>query len=159
MDETYVRVPGAWAYLYWAIDSAGETIDFLLSPKRDLVAAKLFLRLALSAHPGLRPRVINADGHPAFARATEDLKESGELERRCRCRTSPYLNNILEQDHRFIKQRINAGLGFRLTEGAWRTIEAYEAMHAIRKGQIRWLEKGDVVGQRQFIHGLFGIAA
>jgi transposase-like protein len=72
---------------------------------------------------------------------------------------SPYLNNILEQDHRFIKKRINAGLGFRSAEGAWRTIEGYEAMHAIRKGQIRWLAKGDVVGQRQFIHSLFGIDA
>jgi IS6 family transposase len=117
------------------------------------------LRLALSAHPGIRPRVINTDGHPAYARATEELKQSGELGQRCRCRTSPYLNNILEQDHRFIKKRINAGLGFRSVEGAWRTIEGYEAMHAIRKGQIRWLRKGDVVGQRQFIHGLFGIAA
>ena len=142
-----------------AIDSSGETIEFLLSPKRDLMAAKLFLRLALSNHPGTRPRVTNADGHPAYARATEEPKQSGELGRRCRCRTSPYLNNILEQDHRFIKKRINAGLGFRSVEGAWRTIEGYEAMHAIRKGQIRWLEKGEVVGQRQFIHGLFGIAA
>ena len=159
VDETYVRVAGQWAYLYRAVDSTGETIDFVLSPKRDLIAAKLFLRLALSAHPGIRPRVINADGHPAYARATEELKQSGELGQRCRCRTSPYLNNILEQDHRFIKKRITAGLGFRSVEGAWRTIEGYEAMHAIRKGQIRWLGQGDVVGQRQFIHGLFGITA
>jgi transposase, IS6 family len=159
VDETYVRVAGEWAHVYRAIDSAGETIDFLLSPNRDLVAAKLFLRLALSAHPELRPRVINADGHPAYALATEELKQSGELGRRCRCRTAPYLNNILEQDHRFIKKRITAGLGFRSAEGEWRTIEGYEAMHAIRKGQIRWLGKGDVVGQLQFIHALFGIAA
>jgi transposase-like protein len=69
------------------------------------------------------------------------------------------LNNIIEQDHRFIKKRIAASLGFRSAEGAWRTIEGYEAMHLIRKGQIRWLAKGDVVGQRQFIHSLFGIAA
>ena len=92
------------------------------------------------------------DGHPAYARAIRELKESGELGRRCRCRTSPYLNNIIEQDHRFIKKRIVASLGFRSVEGAWRTIEGYEAMHAIRKGQIRWLAKGDAVGQRQFIH-------
>lgn len=70
-----------------------------------------------------------------------------------------YLNNILEQDHRFIKKRITAGLRFRSAEEAWRTIEGYEAMHAIRKGQIRWLRKGDIVGQRRFIHALFGIAA
>ena len=88
-----------------------------------------------------------------------ELKQSGELGRRCRCRPSPYLNNIIEQDHRFIKKRIVASLGFRSTEGAWRTIEGYEAMHAIRKGQIRWLAKSDVIGQRQFIHSVFGIAA
>ena len=63
-------------------------------------------------------------GHPAYARAIRELKESGELGRRCRCRTSPYLNNIIERDHRFIKKRIVASLGFRSAEGAWRTIEA-----------------------------------
>jgi transposase, IS6 family len=87
------------------------------------------------------------------------LKETGELGRRCRCRTAPYLNNIIEQDHRFIKKRITASLGFRSAEGAWRTIEGYEAMHAIRKGQIRWVAKGDPVAQRQFIHTIFGVAA
>jgi transposase, IS6 family len=141
------------------VDSSGDTIDFMLSPKRDLTAAKLFLRLALSGTSGKRPRVINVDGHPAYARAISELKQSGELGRRCRCRPSPYLNNIIEQDHRFIKKRIVASLGFRSAEGACRTIEGYEAMHLIRKGQIRWLPKGDVVGQRQFIHTLFGIAA
>jgi transposase-like protein len=71
----------------------------------------------------------------------------------------PYLNNLIEQDHRFIKKRITASLGFRSADAAWRTIDGYEAMHAIRKGQIRWLAKGDAVGQRQLIHALFGIAA
>jgi len=157
VDETYVKVAGNWAYLYRAVDSTGETIDFMLSPKRDLIAAKLFLRLALSGG-GPSPRVINVDGHSAYASAIGELKQSGELGRRCRCRPSPYLNNIIEQDHRFIKKRVTASLGFRSAEGAWRTIEGYEAMHAIRKGQIRWLAKEDVVGQRQFIHALFGIA-
>src|SRR5580658_443232 len=106
---------------------------------------------------GFRPRVVNVDGHPAYSRAIAELKDSRDLGRRCR--PSPYLNNIIEQDHRFIKKRITASLGFRSPEGAWRTIEGYEAMHMIRKGQVRWLEKGDVIGQRQFIHNLFGIAA
>ena len=141
------------------MDSAGDTIDFMLSPKRDLTAAKLFLRLALSGTGGVRPRVVNVDGHAAYARAIAELKQSGELSRHCRCRPSPYLNNIIEQDHRFIKKRITASLVFRSADGAWRTIEGYEAMHVIRKGQIRWLAKGDVIGQRQFIHTLFGIAA
>src|SRR5690242_8375087 len=158
VDETYVKVAGSWAYLYRAVDSAGETIDFMLSPKRDLVAAMLFLRLALSGG-GLRPRVINVDGHPAYASAVAELKRTGELSPRCRCRMAPYLNNIIEQDHRFIKKRINASLGFRSVEGACRTIEGYEAMHAIRKGQVRWVAKGDPVAQRQFIHTIFSIAA
>jgi len=129
-----------------------------LSPKRDLIAATLFLWLALLAG-GPPPRVINVDGHPAYARAITELKQSGELGRRCRCRTASYLNNIIEQDHRFIKKRITARLGFRSAEGAWRTIEGYEAMHAIRKGQVRWVAKGDPVGQRQFIPTIFGAAA
>jgi IS6 family transposase len=105
VDETYVRVAGNWTYLYRAADSAGDTIDSMLSPKRDLTAATLFLRLALSGTGGIRPRVINVDGHPAYARAIDDLKLSGELGRRCRCRPSPYLNNVIEQDHRFILSR------------------------------------------------------
>ena len=158
VDETYVKVAGDWAYLYRAVDSAGETIEFMLSPKRDLTAAKLFLPLALSGGAP-SPRVINVDGHPGYPSAIAELKQSGELGRRCRCRTSPYLNNVIEQDHRFIKKRTNASLGFRSAEGAWRTIEGYEAMHAIRKGQIRWVAKDDPVGQRQFIHTIFGVAA
>ena len=67
--------------------------------------------------------------------------------------------HIIEQDHRFIKKPIVASLGFRPVEGASRTIEGYEAMQAIRKGQVRWLEKSNAVGQRQFVHALFGIAA
>jgi hypothetical protein len=108
----------------------------MLSPKRDLTAAKRFLRLALSG-VAPSPRVINVDGHPAYPSAIAELKQSGELGRRCRCRTSPYLNNVIEQDHRFIKKRITASLGFRSTEGAWRTIEGYEAMHAIRNRRCR----------------------
>jgi transposase-like protein len=85
--------------------------------------------------------------------------DHGELGRRCRCRTAPYLNNIIEQDHRFIEKRIEASLRFRSVEGACRTIEGYEAMHAIRKGQVRWVAKGNPVTQRQFIHTILGIAA
>ncbi len=95
VDETYLKVAGNWAYLYRAVDSAGKTIEFMLSPKRDLIAAKLFLRLAMSGG-GPLPRVINVDGHPAYPSAIAELKQSGELGRRCRCRTSPYLNNIIE---------------------------------------------------------------
>src|SRR5437667_3695631 len=105
----------------------------MLSPYRDLTAAKHFLQLALYRSQQIRPRVINVDGHPAYARAITELKASGALGRRCRCRLSPYLNNILEQDHRFVKKRIAASLWFRSVDGALRTIEGYEAMNMIRK--------------------------
>src|SRR5438270_10490309 len=102
VDETYVRVGGVWTYLYRAVDSAGEMIDFMLSPKRDVVAAKQFLQMALWRSGHVRPRVINVDGHPAYPQAIADLKASGQLSRLCRCRPSPYMNNVLEQDHRFV---------------------------------------------------------
>jgi IS6 family transposase len=91
VDETYIRVAGKWTYLYRAVDSEGSTIDFMLSPYRDLTAAKHFLQLALYRSQQIRPRVINVDGHLAYARAITELKASGALGRRCRCRPSPYL--------------------------------------------------------------------
>ncbi len=159
VDETYIRVAGQWTYLYRAVDSTGETIDFMLSPKRDAVAAKHFLQLALWRSGQIRPRVINVDGHAAYPQAIAELKQIGDLGRQCRCRPAPYLNNVLEQDHRFVKKRIAASLWFRSVDGALRTMEGYEAMNMIRKGQIRWLAKGDTVGQLRFIERVFGIAA
>src|SRR5215472_11191041 len=103
VDETYVRVAGNWVYLYRAVDSAGDTIDFMLSPNRDLVAAKHFLQLALQRTGRVRPRVIKVDGHPAYATAISELKQSAELGRRCRCRPSPYMNNVLNKHLSFDK--------------------------------------------------------
>ena len=159
VDETYIRVAGRWTYLYRAVDSAGNTIDFLLSPYRDLIAAKSFLQLAVSHTGTIQPRVINVDGHPGYPAAVADLQRSGQLGRRCRCRRSPYMNNILEQDHRFVKKRVTASQGFRSVEGALNTIAGYEAMNIIRKGQVRWLPKTDIIGQLRFIERTFGIAA
>jgi len=70
-----------------------------------------------------------------------------------------YLNNIVEQDHRAIKRRVNASQGFRSFEGAWRTIQGYEILNMIRKGQVRWLLKGDVIGQIQFFNETLGLKA
>src|SRR5687767_15923461 len=93
-----VRVAGEWSYLYRAVDSSSDTIDFMLSPNRDFLAAKYFLQLALWRTGRVRPRVINVDRHPAYASAIRELKAAGELGRRCRCRPSVYMNNMLEQD-------------------------------------------------------------
>ena len=90
VDETYVRVAGRWTYLYRAVDSAGETIDFMLSPKRDALAAKRFLQLALWRAGQVQPRVINVDGHASYPTAIKELKDSGALSRRCQVRPCPY---------------------------------------------------------------------
>ena len=99
-DESYLRVAGKWTYLYRAVDSTGATIDFLLSARRDAAAAKRFLQKALRSPGHARPRVINVDGNPSYPKVISELKKTGELGRRCRCRPVRYLNNIVEQDHR-----------------------------------------------------------
>lgn len=80
--------------------------------------------------------MINVDGHPAYPSALDQLKQAGELGQTCRCRRAPYLNNLLEQDHRFVKKRVVANQWFRSVDGALSTIAGYEAMNIIRKGQI-----------------------
>lgn len=93
-------------------------------------------RLSDRCHP--QPRVINTDLAPIYGSAISDLQKEGTLRRRCRYRPVQYLNNILEQDHRAIKRRVNAKQGFRDFQAARRTIQGYEAMNMIRKGQVRW---------------------
>src|SRR6266851_7992606 len=146
VDETYLRVAGKWTYLYRAVDSTGATIDFLLSARRDAAAAKGFFQKALRSLVHPRPRVINVDGNPSYPKVIAELKKTGELGRRCRCRPVRYLNNIVEQDHRAIKRRVRASQGFRSFRSATRTIQGIEMMNIIRKGQIRWLPKGNIVG-------------
>ena len=121
-----------------------------------MMAAKGFLQLALWQASQFRPGVIGVNGHPS---AIEQLKRSSELGQMCRCRRAPYLNNIVEQDHRFVKKRIIASQWFRSLDGALNTIAGYEVMNIIRKGQIRCLAENDVVGQTRFIERTFGIAA
>jgi transposase-like protein len=159
VDETYIRVAGAWTYLYRVVDSTGATIDFWFSPARDAAAAKRFFQRALKVPGRRRPRVSNVDGNPSYPKVITELKQERNLGHRCRCRTCPYLNNNLEQDHRAIKRRVNASQGFRSFAGAWRTLQGYEVMHMIRTGQVRWLAKGDVVGQVQFVSEILGLPA
>jgi transposase-like protein len=94
VDETYVRVGGKWTYLCRAVDSQGNTIDFFLSSTRDAIAAKRFLQKALRSPGHPRPRVINVDGNPSYPKVIAELKDKGEIGRRCRCRPVRYLNNI-----------------------------------------------------------------
>jgi IS6 family transposase len=99
------------------------------------------------------------DGNPSYPTVIEELKRNHALGQRCRCRVVRYLNNVVEQDHRAIKRWVNASLGFRSFAGTQRTIQGYEAMHMIRKGQIRWLANGDFAEHVRFIKFIFGFTA
>jgi IS6 family transposase len=103
-------------------------------------------------------RVINVDKHAAYPKAMVALKANGTLPQSVELRQVKYLNNIVEQDHRFIKRRVKPGLGFFSFETAWHTLQGYEVMNMVRKGQIPGVGKGDILGQIAFISSIFGVA-
>jgi transposase-like protein len=159
IDETYLRIKGKDRYLYRAVDSTGQTIEFLLTARRDAAAAKRFLLKTIEASGNAMPRVMNADKNPAYPAAVEELKAEGILPSRVRLRQCKYLNNIVEQDHRTVKKRVWLAKGYGSFQSAWRTLQGIEAVHMIRKGRVRWLAKDDALGQALFITQLFGIVA
>ena len=158
-DETYIKVKGKDKYLYRAVDSTGQTIDFLLTDKRDTAAAKRFFRNALSSPGNPMPRVINVDKNPSYPAAVEALKSEGILPHRVRLRQCKYLNNVVEQDHRFVKKRAWLAKGYGSFATAWRTLQGIEAMQMIRKGRVRWVTKNNSIAQATFVAELFGLAA
>ncbi len=105
------------------------------------------------------PRVINVDKNAAYPKAIAELKAAGLLPERVELRQVKYLNNLVEQDHRFIKRLVKPGMGFFSVETAGRTLQGYEVMNMLRKGQVRGVGKGDIGGQVTFIARLFGVAA
>jgi transposase, IS6 family len=182
VDETYIKIRKTWMYLYRAVDSEGNTLEFLLSPTRDAQAAKRFFLKALPATTGsapqappveqqlteptaasspttLAPRVINVDKNAAYPKAIAELKAAGILSERVELRQVKYLNNLVEQDHSFIKRLVKPGMGFFSLGTAGRTLQGYETMHMIRKGQMHGVRKGDIRSQVIFIAHLFGVAA
>jgi transposase-like protein len=134
VDETYIKVRGQWVYLYRAVDKEGRTADFLLSKRRDVAAAKRFFSRATRQLGA--PRVITLDGYAASHRAVAELKTTGTLPRRVRVRSCKYLNNVIGQDHRRIKQRIRPMLGFKRFETAAVTIRGIELAAKIKKDQF-----------------------
>lgn len=134
VDETYVRIRGQWAYLYRAVDSAGETVDFRLSPSRNVASAKAFFRKATRSH-GRSPEVITLNGYAASHRAVRELRQQGSLADLTTLRSSKYQNNLIEQDHCNIKSRLSAMLGLKSFASA-ATTRGVELMHRIHKGQF-----------------------
>jgi transposase-like protein len=134
VDETYIKVRGRWRYLYRAVDKQGLTVDFLLSERRDIAAAKRFFARAAQRHG--TPERITLDGYPATHAAVTELKASGVIRPETKVWTSKYLNNIIEQDHRRVKQRIYPMLGFKRFRNATIAITGIELAHKLRKGQF-----------------------
>lgn len=139
MDETYIKIRGKNAYLYRAVDSEGNTIEFHVSENRDKDAAKKFFRKALRARHNSQPRVITTDKYAATETAILEEQYHGDISCKTQHRTIKYLNNIIEQDHRFIKRKVKPMLGFHSFETAEKTICGIEAMHMKRSSYCRYL--------------------
>jgi transposase, IS6 family len=159
VDETYIEVKGEWKYLYRAVDSAGNTLDFMLSAKRDGKAAARFFRKVLAAKHTQTPRVVTVDKNAAYPVAIDELKQEQTLNAQTELRQSKYLNNIIEQDHRHVKRIVKPMMGFQSFNTARRTLRGIEAMNMIRKGQVKGINQGDSVSQVKGINKIFGVVA
>lgn len=133
LDETYIKVKGQWKYLYRAVDKDGNTVDYLLTAKRDRKAATRFLCKAIKRNDN--PIKINIDKSGANTAAINDYNddEGTDIE----IRQNKYLNNMIEQDHRPIQQLCRATLGFKSFKSAKITIGGFESMRIIRKRQVK----------------------
>jgi transposase-like protein len=120
------------------VDSQENTLDFLLTAKRDATAAERFFRKTLNATHTQTPRVLNVDKNAAYPKAIAALTADETLPKTVKLRQNKYLNNLVEQDHRFIKRLVNPGMGFGSFKTARRTLRGYEAMNMLRKGQVSW---------------------
>lgn len=135
VDETYLKVRGRWVYLHRTVDRDGNTVDFRLSPTRNVAAAKAFFRKALRTQERA-PVCITLDGYAASHRAVREMPKEDYAWKHTKLRSSKYLNNLIEQDHRGIKSRTGPMLGFKSFDCAATTIAGIELLHRIRKGQF-----------------------
>jgi putative transposase len=143
VDETYIKVRGRWMYLYRAIHSNGDPMEFWFSERRNLSAAKRFLRKALKRHG--RPERIVIDGSQTNREAILSCDAESRLQDRSRRRLKPitirqsqYLNNRIEQDHRAVKCRVRSMLGFKTADSARAILGGIELIHMLRKQQAKY---------------------
>jgi transposase-like protein len=134
IDETYIKLKGKWVYLYRGVDKEGQTIDFFLSERRDITAAKRFLQQAIEKR-GV-PEKLTLDGYAASHAAVAGLQEEAILPVELIVRTNRYLNNVIEQDHRRVKQRVRPMLGVKRFDHAALVISGIELLHQIQKAQF-----------------------
>ena len=132
LDETHIKVKGIWCYLCRAVDKLGNTVDFLLTKKRQRMSAQSFLIKAISTN--CRPRVINIDKSGSNTAAIKVYNKRSFL--KIKIRQCKYLNNVVEQDRCFIKWHIQNGLGFKNFESAKRTLNGIEVVYMLRKNQM-----------------------
>ena len=145
MDETCIKVNGDWKYLYRAVDRQGDTVDFLLTAKRDLAAARRFFERAIGQHDLPESITIDKSGaHTAAINAVIAATGAAILMRQCRC-----LNNIVEQDHRAVKRVTRPMMGFKNFHCAQSLIAGIETMHMIRKGQMKSGPEGQVLSKAE----------
>ena len=158
MDETFVRVGGKQMYLFRAVDSYGQTVDFYLSTTRDREAAKLFLRKALANPDNRPPYVVATDGLRRYPAAIREMKGDGQIRITCRHRTRRYCNSRVESDHRHVKRRLRAMQWPRTTATAAAVIQGIEAANIIRKRQVLGITRHDLNGQAWVFGALLGVA-
>ncbi len=137
VDETYLKVRGKWTYLYRAIDRDGQTLDFMLSERQDLAAARRFFKKVIVTDGVPQKVVIDKSGANLAGLQSVNMilkfTGTGEI---IEIRQIKYLNNILEQDHRFIKRITRPMMGFKAFHSATATIAGIEVAHMIRKNQF-----------------------
>jgi transposase-like protein len=159
IDETYIKVGKTCKYLYRAVDKQGQTIEFMLSAKRDVSAAKRFFKKMMRAEHRRLPFLISVDKNAAYLEAFSSSQDECVVPRDCKLRRVKYLNNVIEQDHRFIKKKVRSSQCFKSFHTAERTLEGIEAVNMMRKGQVKRLAGSDVQGQAKFVASLFKVAA
>jgi transposase-like protein len=159
VDETYIKVGKTCKYLYRAVDKEGQTIEFMLSAKRDVSAAKRFFKKIMRAEHRRLPFSISVDKNAAYPEAFTTSQAERIVPKDCKLRRVKYLNNVIEQDHRFVKKKVRASQCFKSFHTAERTLEGIESINMMRKGQVKRLAESDAQGQAKFVESLFGIAA
>jgi putative transposase len=150
MDETYIKVKGVWKYLYRAVDKEGNTVDFLLTAKRDKAAAKRFFDKAMRDH-GV-PEKVTMDKSGANKAAIDEMSAGREIP--IVVRQVKYINNVVEQDHRAIKRVTKPMLNFKSFRSAKNVLAGIELMHMIRKRQFMM----DGVDEMSFANQFYALA-